>query len=108
MLRWLLLALILLAPGTASAGGVDDANAGIAAGKRHEWKEAIRLYTRQAAYLSWDEANKGSIESGKFADLIVLDRDILRVPDRDLLDAKVDQTYVGGRLVYDLFMVASK
>ena len=71
-------------------------------------EEAIRLYTRQAAYLSWDEANKGSIESGKFADLIVLDRDILRVPDRDLLDAKVDQTYVGGRLVYDRLMAASK
>lgn len=45
MLRWLLLALTLLAPGAASATGADDANAGIAAGKRHEWKEAIRLYT---------------------------------------------------------------
>jgi lipoprotein NlpI len=45
MLKWLLLALVLLTPGAASASGVDDANAGIAAGKRHEWKEAIRLYT---------------------------------------------------------------
>jgi lipoprotein NlpI len=45
MLKLLLLALVLLAPGAASATGADDANAGIAAGKRHEWKEAIRLYT---------------------------------------------------------------
>jgi predicted amidohydrolase YtcJ len=64
-------------------------------------EEAIRLYTRQAAYLSWDEAKKGSIEAGKFADMIIVDRDILKVPERELLQAQVDQTYVGGRLVYD-------
>jgi predicted amidohydrolase YtcJ len=64
-------------------------------------EEAIRLYTRQAAYLSWDEAKKGSIEPGKFADMIIVDRDILKVPERELLQAQVDQTYVGGRLVYD-------
>lgn len=63
-------------------------------------EKAIRLYTQQAAYLSWDEAKKGTIEPGRFADLIVVDRDILKVPDQELLKVRVDRTYVGGKLVY--------
>ncbi|PTQ11889.1 hydrolase [Sphingomonas oleivorans] len=64
-------------------------------------QEAIRLYTREAAYLSWDEDKKGSIEPGKLADMIVLDHDPLTVPDEDLLKTKVDLTIIGGRIVYD-------
>jgi predicted amidohydrolase YtcJ len=61
---------------------------------------AIRMYTANTAYLSWEEGIKGTLEPGKLADMIVLDRDVLTVPDDDLLEAKVDMTFVGGRLVY--------
>jgi len=62
--------------------------------------EAIRLYTRDAAYLAWDEHKKGSIEPGKFADLIVLDHDLLTVPASEILKTRVDLTIVGGKVVY--------
>jgi hypothetical protein len=42
----------------------------------------------------------GSIEVGKFADLIVLDRNVLRVPAEEIAETKVLQTVVGGRVVY--------
>lgn len=64
-------------------------------------EQAIRLYTQAAAYLSWDEKKKGSIEVGKFADLIVLDKDPLTCAEADLLATKVDLTIVGGRIVYE-------
>ncbi|SMD06525.1 amidohydrolase [Novosphingobium sp. B1] len=64
-------------------------------------EEAIRLYTAKAAALSWDDAKKGSIEPGKFADLIVLDRDPLTVPAEQLLETKVDLTLVGGKLLWN-------
>lgn len=64
-------------------------------------EEAIRLYTAKAAALAWDEGKKGSIEPGKFADLIVLDRDPLTVPAEELLATKVDMTFVGGKLVWN-------
>ncbi len=42
----------------------------------------------------------GSLEPGKLADLIVLDRDILRCPVDDVKDTQVERTYLGGKLVY--------
>lgn len=64
-------------------------------------EEAIRLYTRDAAFLAWDEAKKGSIEPGKLADVIVVDRDLLTVPESEILDAKVMTTIVGGKIVFE-------
>ena len=64
-------------------------------------EEAIRLYTIEAAKLAWDETKKGSIEPGKFADLIVLDHDLLTVPAHDILNTKVVLTMVGGKIVYE-------
>lgn len=64
-------------------------------------EQAIRLYTQQAAYLGWDEKKKGSLEPGKFADMIVLDRDPMTVPLKDMMETQVDMTIVSGRIVYE-------
>ena len=63
--------------------------------------EAIGLYTSEAGYFSFDEANLGSIEPGKYADFVVLDRDIMAIPPEQITDAEVVMTIVGGRVVYE-------
>jgi predicted amidohydrolase YtcJ len=62
--------------------------------------DAIRLYTWNGAYLGKEEDFKGSIEPGKLADLVVLDRDILAVPPEKIKDIKVLTTIVDGKIVY--------
>ncbi len=53
------------------------------------------------AIASGDADNRGSIERGKWADFAVLSGDPLNTPPESLLDIQVDQTYVGGELVYE-------
>ena len=62
--------------------------------------DAIRLYTWNGAYLAKEEDRLGSIEPGKLADLIVIDRDILSLPPEELLETKVLMTIVDGKTVY--------
>ena len=62
--------------------------------------EAIRIYTWNGAYLSKDEDKLGSIEPGKLADLIILDRDIVSLPPEKLLETNVLMTIVNGKTVY--------
>lgn len=62
--------------------------------------EAIRMYTANGAYLSWEENEKGTIEPGKLADMIVLPFDPLTAPEETFLTGKVDMTFLGGKLVY--------
>jgi len=62
--------------------------------------EAIRVYTWNGAYLGKDEKRLGSLESGKLADLIVLDRDILTVQHDEIKDIEVLTTIVDGKIVY--------
>lgn len=64
-------------------------------------QDAIRLYTANSAYITFTEDEKGSLEVGKLADLIVLDRDILECPVEDVKQIRVERTYLGGRLVHD-------
>ncbi|MEE8354834.1 MAG: amidohydrolase, partial [Candidatus Bathyarchaeia archaeon] len=64
-------------------------------------EEAIRLYTINGAYHTFEETIKGSIEPGKLADLIVVDRDILTCPIDDIREAKVLRTILGGKTVYE-------
>ena len=64
-------------------------------------EQAIRLYTINNAYLTFEEKQKGSIEAGKLADLVVLDRDILRCPEDEVKDIRVERTYLGGKQVYE-------
>ena len=63
-------------------------------------EQAIRLYTINNAYLSFEEHSKGSLEVGKWADLIIVDRDLLNCPIDEIKDAQVLATYLGGKRVY--------
>ena len=62
--------------------------------------EAIRAYTMNNAYAAFEERDKGSLEVGKLADFIVLDRDILACPEDSIPVAVVEETWVGGRRVF--------
>jgi hypothetical protein len=62
--------------------------------------EAIRLYTINNAWLTFEEEEKGSLEAGKLADFIVLDRDILECPAEEVKEIQVKETWLGGRRVF--------
>jgi predicted amidohydrolase YtcJ len=62
--------------------------------------EALRMYTVNAAYASFEETVKGSIEEGKLADLTVLSGDPTAVPPSKIGDIKVKMTIIGGKVVY--------
>lgn len=64
-------------------------------------EEAIRAYTATGAFLNREEGLKGSLEPGKFADMIVLSADILTVPEDQIMGIEVEQTYVDGELVFN-------
>jgi len=62
--------------------------------------EALRGYTREAAYAGFEEKDKGSIEPGKLADLTVVASDITRIPPRELLAVRVLWTFISGEVAY--------
>ena len=63
--------------------------------------EAIVGYTRLAAHLTFEEGEKGSLEVGKLADMVVLSQDLLTIePDR-ILDTEVEMTVLGGAIVFE-------
>jgi predicted amidohydrolase YtcJ len=64
-------------------------------------QEALRSATLNGAYASFEEHDKGSIEPGKLADLVVLGQDPLAVPADQWLDIKVQRTMLGGNWVYE-------
>jgi predicted amidohydrolase YtcJ len=61
-------------------------------------EEALRSYTINNAFAAFEEHLKGSLEVGKFADITVLDRDILTVPDEEILGTSVSYTILGGEI----------
>jgi predicted amidohydrolase YtcJ len=63
-------------------------------------EEALRAYTMGSAYASFDEQERGSLEVGKLADLVVIDRDLVTLPPGELRDARVMLTVVGGKVVF--------
>ena len=63
-------------------------------------EEALRIYTLHGAYAGFEENIKGSIETGKLADLVVLGEDPTQVDPLTIKDIPVMQTIVGGETVY--------
>ena len=63
-------------------------------------EEALRGYTCEGAYASFEEDRKGMIKAGMLADMVLIDRDLTAIPPETIRDAKVLKTIVGGRVVY--------
>ena len=64
-------------------------------------EEALIAHTRNNAFIVFQESNLGSIQPGKYADLVVLDRDYLTIPADEIRDIKPVTTMVAGRIVYE-------
>jgi predicted amidohydrolase YtcJ len=64
-------------------------------------EQALRMYTLNGAYLSFEEKKKGSIEPGKLADMVVISRNYLSCPVDEIKGIQAVRTIVGGKVVYD-------
>lgn len=63
-------------------------------------EQALTAYTKNAAYASFDENSKGSLEPGKLADFVIIDQDLTRIDPVRIKEARIMQTFVGGKSVY--------
>lgn len=63
-------------------------------------EESLRAYTKDAAHAGFQEASLGTLESGKLADLVILDRDLFAIPAEEIRDVKIVATMVGGKVVF--------
>ena len=63
-------------------------------------EQALSLYTREAAYFSFEEKDRGTLEEGKFADFVVLDKDPTQVKPEEIPNCRVKMTVVGGKIVF--------
>jgi predicted amidohydrolase YtcJ len=64
-------------------------------------EEALRAYTRDAAWAAYAETESGTLERGKLADFVLLERDLTRIAPAEIRDARVAMTVVGGRVVFE-------
>ena len=63
-------------------------------------EQALRGYTYEGAFASFDEDRKGVLKPGMLADMVLIDRDLTAIPPETIRDARVLKTIVGGRVVY--------
>lgn len=68
--------------------------------QRMSREQALKTFTINAAFASFEETIKGSIEPGKLADIVVLSQDIMTIPVKQILKTKVLMTIIGGKIVY--------
>ena len=63
-------------------------------------EEAIKYYTLGSAYAQFMEDRKGMIKPGYLADIVITDKDLLTIPENEIMKTKVDYTITGGKIVY--------
>jgi len=63
-------------------------------------EEAIKYYTLGSAYAQFMENRKGMIKPGFLADIVITDKDLLKIPETEIMKTKVDYTITGGKVVY--------
>ncbi len=86
-------------------GGVDpygETDSAWAPNERLTLAESIAAYTISGAYLSFDEQQRGSIEVGKLADLVVLEKNLFDVPELEIHEVRTDMTVFDGTVVYEI------
>ncbi len=64
-------------------------------------EQALTAYTKNGAYASFEENIKGTLETGKLADFVVINQDLTKIDPIKIREAKILQTFVGGKKVYD-------
>ena len=64
-------------------------------------EQALFAYTKNAAFASFEESRKGTLEPGKLADFVVLNKNVTKVKSEEIKDLKILKTYVGGKKVFD-------
>jgi len=64
-------------------------------------EEAIKYYTLGSAYAQFMDNRKGMIKKGYLADIVIVDKDLLTIPESKIMKTKVDYTIVGGKVVYN-------
>jgi len=65
-------------------------------------EQALKAYTKNAAYSSFEESIKGTLEPGKLADFVIISEDLTKVAPNNIKDLKILETYVGGKKVFDI------
>jgi predicted amidohydrolase YtcJ len=70
-------------------------------GQKVTMEEAIKYYTLGSAYAQFMENRKGMIKPGYLADIVITDKDLLTIPENEIMKTKVDYTITGGKVVYE-------
>jgi predicted amidohydrolase YtcJ len=63
-------------------------------------EDALKMFTIWPAYAAFEEKDKGSVEVGKLADFTVLSRDIMKIPEAEILETQNEMTVIGGEIIY--------
>ena len=64
-------------------------------------EDALRAYTTEGAFASFEESEKGALAPGMLADVVIVDRDLTAIPPETIREARIMYTIVGGRIVFD-------
>lgn len=62
--------------------------------------DAVAMFTKNLHYAAGQDRYLGTLEPGKFADMVVIDRDVFTIPEDDIMDTQVEKTFLAGKLVY--------